>query len=451
MRRVAAAIAGRGKRPRLDERVWCRGVQWVRNRRAGNAIMRALSQALNGWRVRLVIVVCVASVATLALPWRFEAIPSGNANLAGEGGHWIVAAIFGRGVQVHELGGVPIMRIEANPSKTGHLASYVLPPLPRADGIRVRIEARADGIVHGQERWQYADIALWSFDRSGKSLWYWPKRIHTIDGSHDWTWFDAEIPIAGEVDRMVLVVRNAATDGAVSLRGLSVDPVQWRAGFAWARYVLIATWALLIGYLAACLVRWRGIAVGKAMLFGAGIVALAGIVTPQPYFSQATKPLEDLLHSLDHQVSSDIARPRGPEAAPAPTRPDQRIDQQSRSPAAEAPRFLLDAPPRMPSDLTDRSAISFKQLGHFLCFLALSFAAWLAFPHTPIRVLLAYLVLTLLASEVLQLFVITRSSSWDDIGVDILGVLSGLVTAGLVRLVLLRSGRFTLLSRAAAP
>ena len=127
--------------------------------------MRAFIDALNGWRARMVIVVCLVSVTALALPWRYEALPGGSSDLAGDDAHWIGAAIFGSGVRVHEPGGVPIMRIEADPADAGILAAYVLPPLPQADGIRVRIEIQADGIVHGEERWQYADIALWSFDR----------------------------------------------------------------------------------------------------------------------------------------------------------------------------------------------------------------------------------------------------------------------------------------------
>ncbi len=408
--------------------------------------MSALLPILKTRQAYWVIALCIVSLAVMASPGRYRAV-SGAADLAGDSGQWVGAAQFRDGVRIDDADERAVLRVDAEPRAPGHFAAYVLPALPDAGAIRAEIEVRADKIEHGTRPWQYAEVALWGFDRTGKSLWYWPKRIVTVDGSYGWTWHSVDIPLGGSVDRMVLIARNASLSGEVALRGLRLRPVELRPAMLISMYVLLAAWVLVIAWIATGLLRRRGLAAGKVLLVGVSVVALAGVLTPQPQFSRAAAPLEDSLRTYNPLTAStaDQAADRltaTPDAAPRPgAAPD----------AGNRGNLMIDSPPRMPSDLAADSPISFKELGHFLCFAALAFAAWLSFPATPVRALAAYLGLALLTSEVLQLFVITRSSSWFDLVIDGLGVLTGLAIAGLFRLIVTRAFGPTWLARAEAP
>lgn len=355
-------------------------------------------------------ILCALSYLTLVPGWRYATVvPDLLAGRSLTGPEWSRTAF---GVEFATEDGFAVVRLAADPRGVPALALRL--PVPGdVDALRAAVQLKTQGMRPGPEGWQKGRAQVASYDVAGRYLWYWPNDVATLSGNSDWLGFDAVIPTSADLKAVFLVVYNGALSGVMSTRAVRVSGLKERPAFTVLRYALIAAWMLAGLWLGRAFLRRGGMTAAKALVLGLSFVALAGTLLPQPAFQRTSAPAEALLRSWlspEGEGTRVADRDLAGSARAAPSAA-------AASPGAPARSTLVEA---------DSSRLGFKELGHFAVFALLSLAAFMAYPAVPGGVRLMYLAVFALATESLQLFVVTRSARLSDLAVD----LSAIVLVG---------------------
>lgn len=391
----------------------------------------AIAALFRGTVVRPLIAVgllCAATYVVQEAPWRYltvvEALVTGPSPQSPAAG-WQETA---EGVEMAVEAGRPVLRLTA-PASGGLPAVRAHLPLPEGlDGVRVVVEAKADRMVPGPERWQTGRVQINSYDAQGRLLWYWPRDVVEVSGDTGWRHVETVIATTGDLGAVFVLIYNGALSGVMTIRDLDVAGVVERPAFAVLRAILIAAWALLGLCATRALVRGRRHLAARALLLALAAVALLGTLTPQPYFQRASVPIESLARSwltpsvVGVVTSSSESGEVATEVAPlADGASSNELDAASRdaAPPAEGTSERLNRRGRPEPKAYEPT---FKQAGHFAVFAALAIALVWAFPEVPLLVRAIYLLVFALVTECLQLFLITRGASLADLAVDLAGI-----------------------------
>jgi len=258
-------------------------------------------------------------------------------------------------------------------------------------------EMRSKNVVNGIRDWETARVILVSHDRNGKPMYQRPHLLAAISGSHDWQYVEKVFAVDDQVASLEVAAQLVRSSGEFEVRGFSLRPVMLKSAFLQYRTLLLWGWLALLIWLAQPLLRtslgsWRH-ALVLALIFG----ILLGVLSPHDIktaFGDAIWPSEE------NKITAFAV--------------SQAMDTQYFSFSSELPKLDL-----------------FK-LGHFLMFALLAMALKLGQAYRlPTAGILGYLLLLATVSEVLQLFIPGRSSQLRDVGVDMGGVLSGLLMSWL--------------------
>lgn len=336
-----------------------------------------------------------------------------------------------------------------------------------ADGIRIRAAVRAEGIVAGLQQWQDGRLQIATYTRSEGLLTHWPGRIAQVSSTRAWHPYGRVIPAPPEPAIMIAVIYNGASAGTLYVRDIEIEAVKERPLYRVLFWVLIGAWGCIAIATAWLLLRLTPSIPRLLPLFGVVVVALASVLTPQPFFMKVTGPLDEQLEVWMDQLAPPPPAPSppalaGPLAPPddisgpgdnadtaptsAPSPPDQtRADRAPQSGPEETQRPA--APPPSPSDTAAerplqpvttlvqvarelgirRDDVNIKTAGHAAVFFAIALASFLAFPQVAVGWRIAFLFLFAVSTEALQLFVITRTSSGVDLIIDAVGLGTGCV------------------------
>jgi hypothetical protein len=341
--------------------------------------------------------------------WRYSvADPNilGERPLAGGLGDWRTS---GEGVKPALEEGRPVVRLSAAADRPIPVLARILSLPGRLDALRPSLEVMATDLVPAAEKSRGGRVQVWTFDGTGRFLWYWPKDVISLSGDQDWRTVGATIPLAEEVAAAYLVIYNAADSGDIAVRGIRVAGLEERAAFRIARILLLAAWIAAAAWGAAALLRAAPGGRLRYALLAAALATLAGILTPQPHFKILVAPIESAANAL---LAAET-----PHVAPPGTTGHPTVGQAAPDPTPYGP-----GGPPTGLDGAAR-AIGLKTAGHFAAFAMLTILAVLAFPGAaPVRTA-AYLVLLAAASESLQRFLITRSSQGLDLAADVAGII----------------------------
>ncbi len=390
----------------------------------------------------LVAGLCLLTYLTLELPWRYRVAAEqllANGDLSEGLAGWEHS---GEGVDLVQAADSPMVRLAPPADGQASFLSQLLllPEWAGFDYLRVALQLKTDDVIAGAEPWQKLVAIIWSFDREAQFIWYWPKSIAVVDGRQDWTPAQLVIPLAGDVSAARLVVFNGAVAGTAELRGLTVQGLTERPAFRFLRLGLFGAWPAMLLWTALCFWRARGNRTLKLLSLSVAAAIVLAISLPQPYYGNLGGWVETELRGL-------VERP----APPVPT--SNAASERPGAPGAEGEGAAPDPPAA--SDLTrsevtgaeedadgavePAEAVSFErpsleELTHGFSFLLLAFLLGLAFPRLSLLRLALFIAVSAVATEVMQMLLITRSSEWRDLFADWIGAASGLGLAWLVSL-----------------
>ena len=351
---------------------------------------------------------CAATYFTQVSHWRYVAVVDDLLTAQSSRATQAAWQMTDAGARVAMEQGRPVIQLAATAGAGPPAAWARLSLPPDLQGIQVSVETKADRVVPGRDGWETGRVQINTYDARGRPLWYWPGLVAESSGSTGWLHFAAVIPVTAEVKSVYVVLYNGATSGAMSVRDLHVAGAMERPAFAVLRAILIASWVLLGLWGVWLLVRTRRRRlVARMALLGIMAAALAGILMPQPYLERVSAPIEGLAKSLQAPKLSVSAT--GSSGATA--------QQSGRSDAARTPAAGHGA---------QAFELGLKQAGHFAVFACLAVALGWAFPHLSGLVSGFCLLLFGLATESLQLFLITRSARLTDLAIDATGIAVGL-------------------------
>jgi len=320
-----------------------------------------------------------------------------------------------------------------------------------ADGLRIDLSIGAQGLDPGAEAWQNAKLQILSFDKTGHFLWYWPKDIIVVMADRPFGPATAILPLREGLRRVLVRIYNGADSGVLRIGPPKIFAAMERPIFTFLRGGLILAWTAVGLWAARATARRASNRLRTGILFGAAALVLIGTLTPQPAFRTAIEPLESLVlagadslfwqrptsPSLPQQAASTLSAARdragvdsgAREVLTRGARGDQTnvvreapVKAQPLARAAPMPaRFATSERPDYP--------FSFKEIGHFSLFFLLAIACYAAFPRTSWSGRFVCLASFAVATETLQWFVVTRSSSVKDLAVDMAGLALATVVA----------------------
>ena len=427
---------------------------------------------------------CGLTYLVLVPAWRYAPVATDllapGIGAAGEAGARPAWRANGRGVALARAGDTAVARISAA-GRGGPvpLLSARLRLPAGTDAVRARVELKATGLEAGRDSWQQGRVQIYGHDARGGFVWYWPKDVATIAGTTRWRSFEAIVPAGAQVPYMRALIYNGGRAGLLEARGVRIVALRVRPVFAWLRGLVGLAWGALGLWAGWTLLAAPGRPAYRGATLAFAVVALAGTLTPQPQFGRLTAPIEAGLRDW-LRPAPPAAEPRdrlpksestvataGPAATPAESRATARARRGAGAGAGEGAGEGADAgadrgaddrsgpsarPPREPAAW---SGPSLKQAGHFAIFTLLALAAFVAYGSVHPAAIAGYLLVFALATETMQLFLITRSARAMDLAVDGAGILlawAALAALGALRAVARgRGGRAERAARDAGP
>jgi len=392
-------------------------MSWAARRTTGLARRRGSVKAA------LALVLAVVTVAFHQWDGRFALVRPGilaNLDFAAGPRGWQTS---GAGVRLPGARGRPLALETGAGQRLAVVGRYLRDP-GRFRDIRVAVDLAAEGLVAGDQAWQRGGVILRAYGRDGHVLWYWPYVVTMIDGSRDWRRYQAVIPV-GEAAAMQLFVYNAARSGRLLVRGIALDAVAeswwatavwfglaalWVAGGLWVALPLAAAWR-------------RSWARAATLVVAAGITV--GVLTPQPLLSDSIADLEAGLGTLAPPVVAPATPQAGAGGRAATGKGGDATTGKgggattgggsagSTGSATETRRAETPAQP----------LLGLEQRAHLAAFTLLAVLAGIAYRGAG-RVVV-YLLVTAVALEAVQAFVVTRTVDVADGGMNALGVALG--------------------------
>ena len=300
--------------------------------------------------------------------------------------------------------------------------------------LRVSAGLKADRLVPGMETWQRGHVQLWSFDADGRPLWYWPHEIAVIEDAGGWQDHALVVPVAGSGRAVRFLAYNGALEGALCLRDVRIEGLTERRLFAALRYALWPLWAASLLWISVLVMRTRRPILLKGGLLGAGLVILALVLMPQPYYATVSHPLEFQLGLLASLFESAQPPSQSQAAGSDVAQPQEKAATHKKG--AQIWESYGQAQPRPPPVGLGpfQAFFTFKNLAHAAAFFALAVLIGLTYGQLGLPLCIAAALLCVIASESMQFLVITRSSQWSDLLAGACGATLGVLLGALVRL-----------------
>ena len=376
-------------------------------------------------KVVVILLLCCVSLAAFNSSARYETDRSGilpNQSWDSGVSHWQRTR---HGVDLIRTDSVPTVVLTFRGGQRFAVLSHRIADPRRFKHIWIRVEATLEDVLPGAEGWQQAGVMLRSFDRAGQRLWYWPYEVFASTGTSDWRRYDAVIPVGAEVAAMRLFLYHAGISGKLSLRALEIDAVSEAGWFKTTRLALIVLWCLAGAWVLVPLIFRRVRDLKGRVCLLLGIAILVAVLTPQPNLRDSANAVVALLKLPMERGGSSVQTSRSNEGSGVHKEAGESQE-----------RWTFPSPTIEPVDTEGSKApgvIQNLDLGHLAAFAMLGFLAFFAFPNVPWPHLMLYLLVGALASEVLQVFSITRSAQVQDGVMNFLGIILGGVTHFLCR------------------
>lgn len=374
------------------------------------------------WKYVAVIALCLATIAFFQMGNRYEIVEQGilkNLDFRQLGNHWIGSS---DGIFL-TAGEVPALRLENQGRRQTMIAQVIFNP-SRYENIHVAADIKLEAIVAGKSWWRQAGIILLGLDKKGVRMTYWPSEIALLSGSINWQRYEAVIPTSATMRRLQLFIFNGATSGVMDIKNLQIDAVEEALWSRATRLGLIAFWSIIgLWILLSLSMRYH-----KDLLAGLSIVAflvmIAGALTPQPLLSETSGPtLEKVATFVAPKPASEVADTESTDETktekPPETAKDKKKPKQAVSPeTSKSPRAAIQGA------ITGGGS---AYTAHFVSHVVLAVLVFFAFSSKPWWRLLGYLLLAAATTEILQMFVITRSAGLNDGLANLAGVAGGLL------------------------
>lgn len=269
-----------------------------------------------------------------------------------------------------------------NPAKSIGL-NQILPVKQTEYPLLLQGAIRTENITPGKQEGNQARVLITGLDTNGK--WLPGLRVAMqMNANTDWTRFSTIFHIPAGADTLLLRVELNHATGKLFTKDLSLHMAQESQWYALAKWPILCGWAFFLLVLARpyFLIPRRNLPLSLLVL-GVGLLILAGAIVPGPDKEILARYLIVMIHDLG-----------GFSAA------------------------------HLPLDIT--------KIGHFFGFLLLGLLSYLCFDQeSPAKI---FLDITLLAatSECLQFFAVERTPLFNDVMIDSLGGLLGIVIAAII-------------------
>ena len=295
----------------------------------------------------------------------------------------------------------------------------------RYENIRIALDIKVDGVEAGRHWWQRAGAVLISFDRDNDRMTYWPSRIALLSGTQAWKRYEVVIPTIAHIARMQLFLLHGGVSGAMQIRNLQIDAARQALWFTALEASLKALWFGAGVWILLPLLLQRHRSLRAYLALAAFLATLGASLMPQPLISHASEPAVETLAEIS-KSAGEIARDLRPDE------PDRAAS--DADPAAEAAKTASDKPKVRATPPAAAISQPFgsdvrQYAAHFVSHVVIGVLAGLAFRGTSWRRLFPYLLIAAAANELLQVFVITRSTSLEDGLSNAAGVAAGLLAA----------------------
>ncbi len=127
-------------------------------------------------------------------------------------------------------------------------ASQYLNNLDHISHVRLSGMVKTENVTQGEKSWHSARLVLASKSRKGKWLWNLPHEVTELNGTNDWNHYSGTFKIFDYIELISPKITIAFAPGSMSVRDVSLLPVEERAGFTVIYYLLLLCW-LFIGLL----------------------------------------------------------------------------------------------------------------------------------------------------------------------------------------------------------
>ena len=414
-----------------------------------------------GRHVLAVLALCLLTVFALQVPWRFTADDPILAlgTTADIPSRWIVSE---DGLSARATSGAEPFVLDAAASAAVPYITVVKRDLASHGFLRIAAEFAVEALRPGENPWQRAEVIVVSFDRSARPIRFWPMKVMSVDRDRHLQRSTATFPVHPETSAFRLLVYNGATEGTMSVRSVTVSPLTERAVFSLFRWVVVGLWIAYLGYLTLVIAYLAGNRWAKALLLGLAMATAVAVLTPQPYYGYLVDHVERLADLVRYGAPTVHPVTATPDQTEPPETPSDRKDpgtgvsatppqvsgqemnrnaESDRVADPDAPRSFPPPSSAMEAGTIDRilDYLTVKQVGHFSMFLLLSVTALIAYPKQSPAMVVSVLVISAGATEVLQLFLATRSSSLADFALNLGGLIFGTLIVAAARRVVRRS------------
>lgn len=324
----------------------------------------------------------------------------------------------------------------------------VIPNPQRFSHIRVGADIKVDNVIPGDAWWERAGVILRSWDRQGRKIRFWPKTVAALSGTSDWIHYDSIIPVPDNAHLMQLLFFLDGRAGRMEVTNISLDAVTPSVWFDVAVKALIAGWVLLGLWVFAPLLYTARHRITACFALAAFLATLVAVLTPQPNLSNIAAKAISTTFSFVEPLRSTFSSTT-PKTPPSEASSNNKDESSEGSGPSKKPSQKIKPSVPLSKEFTryvgmtprEFAAGGGSSFSHIISHAAFSFFTVLAFPLAAPLLLGASLALAAVTTEMLQLFVVTRSTSMDDVIMNFLGVALGVLIAIATRFCLRRIQR----------
>ncbi|MCK5360537.1 MAG: VanZ family protein, partial [Gammaproteobacteria bacterium] len=267
------------------------------------------------------------------------------------------------------------------------------------EDVVLSAQAGSSSIAVGMKSWNSGRVVLVSYpEGSSKPDYHRPHQLFSITGSTDWQEYSELLHVYPGIDRMKLQVQLSRTSGVLDVKGLQLFAAEYKVSWLVIKVAMIVSGLVLLGWVFLPYLRYQS---GRGGLLALGTIFMIVAFTAMP------NALKSTLYGLLKEWLAIVLSLFADHSASAV------------GVIGEGKGVVVES-----QVLTGKTTYFFA-LMHYLFFTVATVFLLFSFPDKSIRQKVYDLFTLAVMTECIQIFVRDRGPSVLDVGIDMVGVLTG--------------------------
>jgi hypothetical protein len=167
--------------------------------------------------------------------------------------------------------------------------------------LRLKTTFKCNDVVPGKRAWNKARVLLVQL-QGGKEKWDIPHCIASLTGTKEWKEYSKVFFLDKDTDSLKVEIQLNHCKGALSIKNLSLKPVQEASWYLWMQRTIFLLWGLLIAYIVYFYMKAKTVLLYKIIFVFSFVSIIAGTLMSGDIKYKTFDAADNKIHNINNKI-----------------------------------------------------------------------------------------------------------------------------------------------------